>query len=109
LSPTTDILFILLHLCHYPLDVFLPSIFFISKSTCQAIKIRMLEFLYNFLSPQLLFPDYNYRWAHKKEAFYLEKQKRRKVEVDLCVRPSVWQLCMSASGSKKYKYQTKNN
>jgi hypothetical protein len=69
LSPTTEILFILLHLHHYPVDVFLASIFLISKSTCQAIKI-CIDFLYNLLSPQLVFPDYNYRWAHKKEAFY---------------------------------------
>lgn len=70
LSPTAEILFILLHLCHYPVDIFLASIFLISKSTCQAIKTHMLDFLYNLLSPQLVVPDFQYHWAHKKEAFY---------------------------------------
>lgn len=70
LSPIEEILFILLHLRHYPVDIFLGSIFLISKSTSQAIKIHMIDFLYNLLSPQLIFPDFNYRWAYRKEAYF---------------------------------------
>ncbi len=52
-SAATEVLILLLHLKHYPMDLFLAVIYMISKQTLRNIRIRMLDWFYDLLKSWL--------------------------------------------------------
>lgn len=65
-----EIVLVLTYLRHYPVDIFMAAIFSLPRSTYQRICAHMIDFLFLYLKPQLVFPDFNARWAHKREIFF---------------------------------------
>ena len=68
--PRTDIIFFFIFLRHYLVDVLMGAIFGIPKSTANKIRHRVLDFMYDLLSPQLIFTPYEERLSSAKSLFH---------------------------------------
>jgi hypothetical protein len=69
LSPLSELLFILLHLHHYPVTLFLAAIFSISTTTASNLQHHMLNFLYIHLSPCLHLHTCAFQWGHGAQMY----------------------------------------
>ncbi len=69
LSPLSELLFILLHLHHYPVTLFLAIIFSISATTASNLQHHMLTFLYVHLSPHLHLHTHAFWWQRGAQMY----------------------------------------
>lgn len=68
-SSSQEILILLLWLRHYPVDIFLGSIFHSSKQTIRNTRIRMLHWMYDLLKDRLSLRSLEYRLEHSCRIF----------------------------------------
>lgn len=68
--PLDEIMMTVVHLRHYPVDLFLAAIFETVKSTSNKIRKRLLDWLYSVLHGRLSFKSYTYRLQRAFTYFY---------------------------------------
>jgi hypothetical protein len=71
LTGTDEVLLCLLHLRHYPIDLFLAVIFDISQQTCYNTITRMRDWFYNLLKDELSLQTVEWRLKHSVQFYGL--------------------------------------